>query len=155
ENPSPGNKAGGISTLEDKSLGCIQKGGEAIITDVLAYGEQVKKRGLNLLSGPGNDIVSTTALTATGAHLILFTTGRGTPLGAPVPTVKISSNTALAVKKPNWIDFDAGRLLQEGEDAVLSDFLSLIQAVASGEKRTRNEENGYTEISLFKDGVIL
>ncbi|MDK2859112.1 UxaA family hydrolase [Sphaerochaeta halotolerans] len=155
ENPSPGNKAGGISTLEDKSLGCIQKGGEAIITDVLAYGQQVSRRGLNLLSGPGNDIVSTTALTATGAHIILFTTGRGTPLGAPVPTVKISSNSALAAKKPNWIDFDAGRLLAEDNEVVLSDFLSLIQAVASGEKKTRNEENGYAEISLFKDGVIL
>ncbi|MGE4452974.1 MAG: UxaA family hydrolase [Sphaerochaeta sp.] len=155
ENPSPGNKEGGISTLEDKSLGCIQKGGEAIITDVLAYGEQVTKSGLNLLSGPGNDIVSTTALTATGAHIILFTTGRGTPLGAPVPTVKISSNTPLAEKKPTWIDFDAGRLLSEDNDRVLEYFLSLIQAVASGEKRTRNEENGYAEISLFKDGVIL
>ncbi|MDD4646811.1 MAG: altronate dehydratase family protein [Sphaerochaeta sp.] len=155
ENPSPGNKAGGISTLEDKSLGCIQKGGEAIITDVLAYGQQVTRRGLNLLSGPGNDIVSTTALTATGAHIILFTTGRGTPLGAPVPTVKISSNSDLAAKKPNWIDFDAGRLLAEDNEEVLSDFLSLIQAVASGEKKTRNEENGYAEISLFKDGVIL
>jgi altronate hydrolase len=110
---------------------------------------------LNLLSGPGNDIVSTTALTATGAHIILFTTGRGTPLGAPVPTVKISSNSALAAKKPNWIDFDAGRLLAEDNEVVLSDFLSLIQAVASGEKKTRNEENGYAEISLFKDGVIL
>ncbi len=155
ENPSPGNKAGGISTLEDKSLGCIQKGGEAIITDVLAYGQQVTKRGLNLLSGPGNDIVSTTALTATGAHIILFTTGRGTPLGSPVPTVKISSNSALAAKKTGWIDFDAGRLLAEDNEVVLSDFLSLLQAVASGEKRTRNEENGYAEISLFKDGVIL
>ncbi|MGE4583134.1 MAG: altronate dehydratase family protein [Sphaerochaeta sp.] len=155
ENPSPGNKAGGISTLEDKSLGCIQKGGQAIVTDVLSYGMQVRTRGLNLLSGPGNDIVSTTALTACGSHIILFTTGRGTPLGAPVPTVKISSNSPLAEKKANWIDFDAGRLLKEDNDTVLSDFLSLIQAVASGEMQTKNEENGYAEISLFKDGVIL
>ncbi len=155
ENPSPGNKAGGISTLEDKSLGCIQKGGQAIITDILSYGQRVQKRGLNLLSGPGNDIVSTTALTAAGCHIILFTTGRGTPLGAPVPTVKISSNSELAAKKPNWIDFNAGRLLTEEGDSVLSDFLSLIKAVASGEILTKNEENGYAEISLFKDGVIL
>ena len=155
ENPSPGNKAGGISTLEDKSLGCIQKGGQAMITDVLGYGDRIKKRGLNLLNGPGNDIVSTTALTACGAHIILFTTGRGTPLGAPVPTIKISSNSALAEKKANWIDFDAGRLLKEDEETVLSDFLSLIQRVASGDALAKNEENGYAEISLFKDGVIL
>lgn len=155
ENPSPGNKAGGISTLEDKSLGCIQKGGQAMITDVLGYGDRIKKRGLNLLNGPGNDIVSTTALTACGAHIILFTTGRGTPLGAPVPTIKISSNSELAEKKANWIDFDAGRLLKEPETSVLSDFLSLIQSVASGESLAKNEENGYAEISLFKDGVIL
>ncbi len=155
ENPSPGNKAGGISTLEDKSLGCIQKGGQAVVTAVLKYGDRVQKPGLNLLSGPGNDIVSTTALTACGAHLILFTTGRGTPLGSPVPTVKISSNTPLAEKKPSWIDFDAGRLLCEDTDSVLSDFLSLIAQIASGEKKTKNEENGYAEISLFKDGVIL
>ncbi len=155
ENPSPGNKAGGISTLEDKSLGCIQKGGQAMITDVLGYGDRIKKRGLNLLNGPGNDIVSTTALTASGAHIILFTTGRGTPLGSPVPTIKISSNSALAEKKAHWIDFDAGRLLQEDEETVLADFITLIQRVASGEAMAKNEENGYAEISLFKDGVIL
>lgn len=155
ENPSPGNKAGGISTLEDKSIGAIQKGGKAPVVAVLNYGQKVTKRGLNLLSGPGNDIVSTTALTASGAHLILFTTGRGTPLGAPVPTVKIASNTALATKKSNWIDFDAGRLLCEENDVVLKDFITLMQQVASGEKQTRNEINGYAEISLFKDGVIL
>lgn len=155
ENPSPGNKEGGISTLEDKSLGCIQKGGEAMITDVIAYGERVTKRGLTLLSGPGNDIVSTTALTASGAHIILFTTGRGTPLGAPVPTIKISSNTALAEKKANWIDFDGGRLLRQEGDVVLNDLIALISAIASGEKRAQNEINGYAEISIFKDGVIL
>ena len=155
ENPSPGNKAGGISTLEDKSLGCIQKGGQAVITDILDYGQRVEKRGLNLLSGPGNDIVSTTALTAAGCHIILFTTGRGTPLGAPVPTVKISSNSELAAKKPNWIDFNAGRLLVEESDSVLADFISMIKDIASGKTLTKNEENGYAEISLFKDGVIL
>jgi len=155
ENPSPGNKEGGISTLEDKSLGCIQKGGEAMITGVIAYGEPVGERGLTLLSGPGNDIVSTTALTASGAHIILFTTGRGTPLGAPVPTIKISSNTPLAEKKANWIDFDGARLLREEPEAVLNDLIALIKAIASGEKRAQNEINGYAEISIFKDGVIL
>ncbi len=155
ENPSPGNKAGGISTLEDKSLGCIQKGGQAMVSAVLNYGQRVEKKGLILLSGPGNDIVSCTAMTAAGAHLILFTTGRGTPLGAPVPTIKISSNSALAEKKANWIDFDAGRLLKEDNEVVLSDFLSLIERVASKRQLAKNEENGYAEISLFKDGVIL
>ena len=155
ENPSPGNKEGGISTLEDKSLGCIKKGGEAMITDVIAYGERVTKRGLTLLSGPGNDIVSTTALTAAGAHIILFTTGRGTPLGAPVPTIKIASNTPLAEKKANWIDFDGGRLLREEGDEVLDDLIALIRSIASGEKKAQNEINGYAEISIFKDGVIL
>ncbi|WP_320129135.1 altronate dehydratase family protein [uncultured Sphaerochaeta sp.] len=155
ENPSPGNKAGGISTLEDKSLGCIQKGGQAPVEAVLNYGDRVTHSGLNLLSGPGNDIVSTTALTACGAHLILFTTGRGTPLGAPVPTVKIASNSAMAEKKANWIDFDAGRLLREDNENVLSDLLTLIEEVASGTYLAKNEQNGYAEISLFKDGVIL
>lgn len=155
ENPSPGNKEGGISTLEDKSIGAIQKGGKAPVVAVLDYGQRVTERGLNLLSGPGNDIVSTTALTASGAHIILFTTGRGTPLGAPVPTVKIASNTALATKKTNWIDFDAGRLLTEEDDVVLDDFITLMQKIASGEEKAMNEINGYAEISLFKDGVIL
>ena len=155
ENPSPGNKEGGISTLEDKSIGAIQKGGQAPIVAVLDYGERVTERGLNLLSGPGNDIVSTTALTASGAHIILFTTGRGTPLGAPVPTVKIASNTDMATRKANWIDFDAGRLLSEEDDVVLNDFILLMQKIASGEAQAKNEIHGYAEISLFKDGVIL
>ena len=155
ENPSPGNKMGGITTLEDKSLGCVQKGGRAPVSGVLKYGERVKKNGMNLLTGPGNDIVSTTVQSAAGAHLILFTTGRGTPLGAPVPTVKIATNSNLADKKSNWIDFNAGRLLSEDSDTVLSDFITLIQRIASGEVKTRNEINGYSEISILKDGVVL
>ncbi len=154
ENPSPGNKAGGITTLEDKSLGCVQKGGSAPVSGVLKYGDRVCKKGLNLLSGPGNDIVSTTVQTASGAHMILFTTGRGTPLGAPVPTVKIATNTPLYEKKSNWIDFNAGRLLKEDSAKVTDDFISFILDIASG-KRTKNEENGYSEISIFKDGVVL
>ncbi len=154
ENPSPGNKAGGITTLEDKSLGCVQKGGSAPVSGVLKYGDRVCRKGLNLLSGPGNDIVSTTVQTACGAHMILFTTGRGTPLGAPVPTVKIATNTPLAENKSNWIDFNAGRLLKEDAGKVTDDFISFILDVASG-KRTKNEENGYSEISIFKDGVVL
>lgn len=155
ENPSPGNKAGGISTLEDKSLGCVQKGGIAPVCDVLKYGERVHTNGLNLLLGPGNDIVSTTAQTAAGANLILFTTGRGTPLGAPVPTVKIATNNALAENKPNWIDFNAAKLLEMDPEKVTGELFSLITAIANGEKHTKNEINGYEEISLFKDGVIL
>ena len=155
ENPSPGNKMGGITTLEDKSLGCVQKGGRAPVSGVLKYGERVKKNGMNLLTGPGNDIVSTTVQSAAGAHLILFTTGRGTPLGAPVPTVKIATNSGLAEKKANWIDFNAGRLLSENSDTVLNDFITLIQRIASGEVKTQNEVNGYTEISILKDGVVL
>ncbi len=155
ENPSPGNKAGGITTLEDKSLGCVQKGGQAVVRDVLSYGERVSKTGLNLLTGPGNDIVSTTALTAAGCHMILFTTGRGTPLGAPSPTVKVATNCDLAKRKANWIDFNAGRLLSEEADAVTSDLLKLVEDCANGTYHTKNEQNGYAEISLFKDGVIL
>lgn len=155
ENPSPGNHAGGITTLEEKSLGCIQKGGRSVITDVLQYGTQVEKKGLNLLWGPGNDIVSTTVLTAAGAHIILFTTGRGTSLGAPVPTIKISSNTRLFDKKRNWIDFNAGTLI-EGKmfDELTKDLLNLIINTAGGQK-TKNEINGYRDISIFKDGVIM
>ena len=155
ENPSPGNKAGGITTLEDKSCGCVQKGGTAQITEVLEYGGFVTRKGLNLLSGPGNDLVSTTALAAAGAHLILFTTGRGTPFGAPVPTVKISSNTALYAKKGNWIDFDAGTVVQgESLDDIGARLLDFVIRIASGDK-TRTELRGAREISIFKDGVVL
>lgn len=152
ENPSPGNKAGGITTLEEKSLGCIQKGGLSKIVDVLDYGETVKKRGLSLLNGPGNDMVAVTNLTAAGCHLILFTTGRGTPLGAPVPTLKISTNTALAKRKPSWIDFNAGIVL-EGENCDETLFCQITDT-ASG-KMTKNEKNGFSEIAIFKDGVML
>ncbi|MDR2069860.1 MAG: altronate dehydratase family protein [Treponema sp.] len=157
ENPSPGNKAGGITTLEDKSCGCVQKGGTAPVRGVYRYGERIVpgKGGVLLLEGPGNDIVSATAMTAAGAHLILFTTGRGTPLGAPVPTVKISSNTALAEKKKNWIDFDAGALFDAGMEPLCSGLLELIIDVASGRRKTQNELNGYREIAIFKNGVTL
>ncbi|MCR5107439.1 MAG: altronate dehydratase family protein [Lachnospiraceae bacterium] len=156
ENPSPGNKAGGITTLEDKSCGCVQKGGSAEITDVLEYAGEVTKKGLSLLSGPGNDMVSTTDLTAAGVHMILFTTGRGTPFGAPAPTLKISTNTALYEKKGNWIDFNAGGVAQGKEtlDEAGERLLDLVLETASG-KLTRCEENGYREISIFKDGVTL
>ena len=155
ENPSPGNKAGGITTLEDKSCGCVQKGGTAPVVDVIRYGERVTTSGLNLLSGPGNDLVSATALTAAGAHLILFTTGRGTPFGAPAPTVKISTNTALFEKKRAWIDFDAGTVARgESLDAAGDRLLDFVLEVAGG-RRTRAEEQGFREISIFKDGVVL
>lgn len=155
ENPSPGNKAGGITTLEDKSCGCVQKGGSAQIVDVLDYADAVRKKGLSLLSAPGNDLVASTALTAAGAHIILFTTGRGTPFGAPAPTVKISTNTALFEKKGNWIDFNAGTVAQ-GEDLdVAGDrLLDYVLRVASGE-RTKTEAHNAREISIFKDGVVL
>lgn len=152
ENPSPGNKAGGITTLEEKSLGCTQKGGRAQVTDVLTYGDMVTKPGLNLLNGPGNDMVAVTNLTAAGCHLLLFSTGRGTPLGAPVPTIKVGTNNAIAEKKKNWIDFNAGPML-EGED-LKKKFIDFVVRVAEGEQ-TANERNGYREIAIFKDGVTL
>lgn len=155
ENPSPGNKAGGITTLEDKSCGCVQKGGSAQIVDVLDYGSRVTTKGLNLLSGPGNDLVSATALTAAGAHLILFTTGRGTPFGAPAPTVKISTNSPLFEKKGNWIDFNAGTVAQgESLDEAGDRLLDFVLEVAGG-KQTKAECSGAREISIFKDGVVL
>lgn len=155
ENPSPGNKAGGITTLEEKSLGCVQKGGLSPVVDVLDYGDTLTKNGLSLLNGPGNDIVAVTNLTACGVHMVLFTTGRGTPLGGPVPTVKISTNKALASKKSGWIDFDASPIL-EGEpmEQITNRFLDYIIEVASG-KETKNEEKGFSEIAIFKDGVTL
>ena len=156
ENPSPGNKDGGITTLEEKSLGCTQKGGHAIVTDVLPYGERVKKPGLNLLEAPGNDLVSVTALSASGAHIVLFTTGRGTPFGGPVPTVKLSTNSELAARKKNWIDYNAGQLLEGKTMAELTDELwDYLLGLASGDRRTHNETNGFREIAIFKDGVIL
>ena len=156
ENPSPGNKAGGITTLEDKSCGCVQKGGSAPIMDVIGYGDPVVTKGLNMLYGPGNDLVSSTALTAAGAHMVLFTTGRGTPFGAPAPTMKIATNTPLATKKQGWIDFNAG-VVADGTrtlDEAARDLLALVLEVASG-KQTRTEEKGFREISIFKDGVVL
>ena len=152
ENPSPGNKAGGISTLEEKSLGCTQKGGRASVVDVLNYGERVSQNGLNLLNGPGNDMVAVTNLVAAGCQMILFSTGRGTPLGAPVPTVKIATNSKLADNKKGWIDFNAGLML-EGVDLKES-LVDYLIAVANG-KETCNERNGYREIAIFKDGVTL
>ncbi|HET7535680.1 MAG TPA: altronate dehydratase family protein [Candidatus Didemnitutus sp.] len=156
ENPSPGNKDGGITTLEEKSLGCLQKGGTSTVVDILPYGGRVQKHGLNFLTGPGNDIVSCTAMSAAGAHLILFTTGRGTPLGAPVPTLKIATNSELAARKASWVDFDAGQLLEGRAMGELADqLLAHVLDVASGRKLTRNEENGFREIAIFKDGVTL
>lgn len=155
ENPSPGNKAGGITTLEEKSLGCVQKGGSAPVRGVLNYGDRLQKGGLHLLNGPGNDIVAVTNLMACGVHMILFTTGRGTPLGAPVPTVKVSTNSALAQKKSGWIDFDAGRLLTgTSMEDLTKELTAFCMDIASG-KQTKNEQNGYEEISIFKDGVVL
>ncbi len=152
ENPSPGNRAGGITTLEEKSLGCVQKGGSAPVTDVLDYGDRLKRSGLSLLNGPGNDIVAITNLAACGCHLILFSTGRGTPLGSPVPTVKISSNSALYLKKSGWIDFDAGRII--GGESLDREFFDFVVSVANGAE-TKSEKNGFREIAIFKDGVTL
>ena len=152
ENPSPGNKNGGITTLEEKSLGCVQKGGLSTVVDVLDYGQKVTKPGLSLLNGPGNDIVAVTNLMASGVHIILFTTGRGTPLGSAVPTVKIGTNKNVSTKKKNWIDFDASAMLKNID---LTDALiDFVIDVANG-KKAKNEENGYEEISIFKDGVTL
>ena len=156
ENPSPGNKAGGISTLEDKALGCTQKSGFAPVKDVLSYSERVKTPGLNLLSAPGNDLVAATALAASGAHIVLFSTGRGTPFACPVPTMKIASNSALATRKHGWIDFNAGRLLDGGMTLpqLSEELLAYVLRVASGEA-VCSERNGYHDLAIFKTGVTL
>lgn len=155
ENPSPGNKKGGISSLEDKSLGCTQKSGSAPVMGVLSYGEPVKAKGLNLLSAPGNDLVASTALAASGAHIVLFTTGRGTPFASPVPTIKISTNNQLAKKKQNWIDFNCGVMVEDTSLDVLSDnLLDFVLEVASG-KKSKSEEAGFHDMAIFKQGVTL
>lgn len=155
ENPSPGNKKGGISTLEDKSLGCTQKSGSAPVKGVLHYGERVKTPGLNLLSAPGNDLVAATALAASGAHIVLFTTGRGTPFASPVPTMKISSNSRLAGKKANWIDFNAGVLVEDADMTETAQKLfDFVIETASG-KKVRSEEAGFHDMAIFKQGVTL
>lgn len=155
ENPSPGNKKGGISSLEDKSLGCTQKSGSATVIDVLAYGETIKKKGLNLLSAPGNDLVAATALAAAGAHLVLFTTGRGTPFACPVPTMKISSNTTLSIKKDHWIDFNAGQLIEEKTmEDLKKELFQMVLEIASG-KKVKSEEAGFQDMAIFKQGVTL
>lgn len=155
ENPSPGNKAGGISTLEEKSLGCTQKSGNSIVRDVLTYGERLKMKGLNLLSAPGNDLVASTALAAAGCQIVLFTTGRGTPFGTFVPTVKISTNSTLAANKPLWIDFNAGVIIEDTKaEDVDKAFIDFVLRAASGE-HVNNEKSGYSEIAIFKSGVTL
>lgn len=155
ENPSPGNKKGGISTLEEKSLGCTQKGGTSQVVDVVSYGDQVSIKGLNLLSSPGNDIVSTTALAAAGCHIILFTTGRGTPLGSVIPTIKVATNHDIFIRKNNWMDFDASPLLSgQSLDELTDEFLAYILQIASGQL-TKSEILGYHEIAIFKNGVTL
>ena len=157
ENPSPGNKSGGISTLEDKSCGCVQKSGTAQVVDVLNYGDLVKKKGLNLLSAPGNDLVASTALAASGAQIILFTTGRGTPFASPVPTVKISSNTDLYKRKEKWIDFNAGELVDNEQmslNQIGLNLYNLVKEIASG-KKVKAEEEGYHDLAIFKKGVTL
>jgi altronate hydrolase len=155
ENPSPGNKAGGISTLEEKSLGCTQKCGRSLVKDVLNYGERIRTEGLNLLSAPGNDLVASTSLAASGCHLVLFTTGRGTPFGTFVPTVKVSTNTNLYQRKPGWIDFNAGTIVEnETIDEVNERFIHRIIRIANGEQ-VNNEKKGYREIAIFKTGVTL
>ena len=155
ENPSPGNKAGGISTLEDKALGCTQKCGRAPVSGVLGYGDMLQVKGLNLLSAPGNDLVAATALAAAGCQIVLFTTGRGTPFGTFIPTMKISTNSNLFNNKPNWIDFNAGELVDGADmESLLRKFIGKVVSVANGE-RTCNEKNGYSEISIFKNGVTL
>ena len=155
ENPSPGNKAGGISTLEDKALGCTQKCGKAPVSGVMEYGDRLTSKGLNLLSAPGNDLVASTALASCGCHIVLFTTGRGTPFGTFVPTMKVATNPTLAKNKPSWVDFSAGQLV-EGRtmQELVPEFIDKVLAVASGQP-ARNEENGYREISIFKNGVTL
>jgi altronate hydrolase len=155
ENPSPGNKAGGITTLEEKSLGCTQKAGQSQVVDVLKYGERLREPGLNLLSAPGNDAVATSALAGAGCHMVLFSTGRGTPYGGFVPTVKLATNSELAAKKPHWIDFDAGRLIHDTPmDSLLAQFVDLIVAIANGQP-ARNEVNDFRELAIFKSGVTL
>ena len=155
ENPSPGNKKGGISTLEDKSLGCTQKSGSAAVTGVLHYGERVQTAGLNLLSAPGNDLVAATALAASGAHIVLFTTGRGTPFASPVPTMKIASNSGLAGRKSNWIDFNAGTLVEGGSmEETAEELFSLVLETASGRKAC-SEKAGFHDMAIFKQGVTL
>ena len=155
ENPSPGNKAGGITTLEDKALGCTQKSGSAEVVDVLEYSGRVSTQGLNLLSAPGNDLVASTALAAAGAQIVLFSTGRGTPFGCPVPTVKISSNSALAEHKPNWIDFNAGTLVDGGTVQEKSgELYRFVMEIAEGRK-TKNELNGFQGMAIFKTGTTL
>jgi altronate hydrolase len=155
ENPSPGNKAGGISTLEDKALGCVQKCGKAPVSGVMEYGDRLQNKGLNLLSAPGNDLVAATALAASGCHLVLFTTGRGTPFGTFIPTMKIATNPTLAKNKPNWVDFSAGQLLEGCTmQELLPEFIDKVIAIANGQP-TKNEENDYREISIFKNGVTL
>ena len=156
ENPSPGNRAGGITTLEDKSLGCVQKAGTSQVNDVLYLGDELKETGLNLLNGPGNDLMACTNLACIGCHVILFTTGRGTPFGTFIPTLKIATNTPLANKKSNWIDFNAGQIVDGiSKEEVFNNFKNLIISVINGEKKAKNEENSFEEISIFKDGVTL
>ena len=155
ENPSPGNKKGGITTLEDKSCGCTQKAGSNIVRGVLDTNERISVQGLNLLRGPGNDLVATSLLGMSGCQMVLFTTGRGTPFGGFIPTVKISTNSNLAKAKPTWIDFNAGQIVEgKSFEVLLNEFVDYVLGVASG-NLTNNEINDFHEIAIFKTGVTL
>lgn len=153
ENPSPGNKEGGITTLEDKSLGCTQKSGTSLVRDVLQYGDKIQNKGLNLLQSPGNDLVSSSAEASADCQMVLFTTGRGTPFATYVPTVKVASNSYIANKKPRWIDFDAGQLVDHDIDDLAKDFTDYLIEVASGNVKTNNEKYGVHGLAIFKNGV--
>jgi altronate hydrolase len=156
ENPSPGNKQGGITTLEDKSLGCTQKAGLSKVVDVITLGEEITNKGLNLIKGPGNDMIACTTLASAGAHIVLFTTGRGTPFGTFVPTMKIATNTKLSETKSNWIDFNAGQIVDgKSMEEVFESFKETIIKIINGEIKTKNETNNFQEIAIFKDGVTL
>lgn len=146
ENPSPGNKKGGITTLEEKSLGCVEKAGSTEIVDVLEYGELVTKSGVSVLNAPGNDLIASTALAASGCQIVLFTTGRGTPFSTFVPTMKIATNDRLSNFKSNWIDFNAFSMNAEG-------LFDIIMSTVNGVYKCKNEDQ--REIAFYKTGVTL
>jgi altronate dehydratase large subunit len=156
-NPSPGNIEGGLSTIEEKSLGCISKAGSAPLEDVLDFADKVPGKGYYFMDSPGNDIECVTGMAAAGVHLVCFTTGRGTPTGNPiVPVIKITGNNKTAIQMADNIDMDTSTVLQGKESLEEAGYRIYEEIIhVANNKLTKAEILGHSEFSISRIGISL